>query len=221
MPEEELRHGSVLGLRRCPHCKVARPNLANKYELNTADHKSLLNRHWVVYVCTVCGGAVLAAGGVSETTGGGVRYNKITEIYPGESEVSEAVPDRARRFLTQAGETLHAPDGSVMVAASAVDAMLKEKGYKAGSLYSRIDKAVEGHVITREMAQWAHQVRLDANDPRHADEASAPHTLASAKLVYDFATALAEFLFVLPARVTRGVTASAPREDETPGTSTP
>ncbi len=182
--------------------------------LDTADHKQVVRRRWQVYVCTVCGGAVLAGAKIISAGGHAVVSGFISEIYPGESELSEAIPDRARSFLSQARESLHAPDGSVMVAASAVDAMLKAKGFRDGSLYSRIDKAAEDHVITKEMAQWAHQVRLDANDPRHADETASPHTLASAKLVYDFATALAEFLFVLPARVTRGVTASAPIEDE-------
>lgn len=51
-----------------------------------------------------------------------------------------------------------------MLAASAVDALLKLKGYTAGSLYARIEKAAEDHVITQDMAKWAHEVRLDAND---------------------------------------------------------
>ena len=42
--------------------------------------------------------------------------------------------------------------------------MLKAKDYTEGSLYSRIDKAVEDRLITKEMAAWAHEVRLDAND---------------------------------------------------------
>jgi len=54
------------------------------------------------------------------------------------------------------------------------------------------------------MKQWAHQVRLDANEPRHADEKK-PATLEDAKRSVAFTTALAEFLYVLPARVTRGI----------------
>lgn len=98
-----------------------------------------------------------------------------------------------------------------MVASSAVDAMLKAKGYKdkEKSLYSRIDKAAENGTITKDMAKWAHQVRLDANPPRHADEEVPPHTTESARLAVEFAEALAEFMFVLPARVTRGVAESA------------
>jgi len=55
------------------------------------------------------------------------------------------------------------------------------------------------------MAQWAHDIRLDANDQRHADEAASLPTDADTKKCVDFAMALAQFLFVLPARVQRGL----------------
>jgi len=92
-----------------------------------------------------------------------------------------------------------------MLTASAVDAMLKAKGYSEGSLYIRIDKASKDHLITEEMAKWAHAVRLDANDQRHADEGSELPTEADAKRSIDFATSLAMFLFTLPARVSKGL----------------
>ena len=95
-----------------------------------------------------------------------------------------------------------------MLAASAVDAMLKAKGYKDGSLYQRIKEAAVGHIITADMATWAHQVRLDANDQRHADESASFPTREEAQRSLDFALALAEILFVLPTRVTRGINES-------------
>jgi hypothetical protein len=128
----------------------------------------------------------------------------VTEIYPKLDRVDANVPDVAREYLRQAVESLHAPAGAVMLAASSVDAMLKSKGYKEASLYARIDKAKDDHLITTDMAAWAHEVRLDANDQRHADENTVLSTESDARRVVEFAKALAEFLFVLPARVTRG-----------------
>ena len=92
-----------------------------------------------------------------------------------------------------------------MLAASSVDAMLKEKGYRDGSLYLRIGKAVEDNLLTSEMATWAHEVRLDANDKRHADNNAALPNEDDAQKVLDFATAIAEYLFVLPAKIQRGL----------------
>ena len=92
-----------------------------------------------------------------------------------------------------------------MLAASAVDAMLKAKGYTEGSLYSRIDKALADHLITPGMSMWAHKVRLDANDQRHADEDASLPDGDDARRSIDFAVALGQFVFALPARVDQGV----------------
>jgi len=83
--------------------------------------------------------------------------------------------------------------------------MLKEKEYTDGSLYDRIDKAAKKHLITDEMAKWAHQIRLDANDQRHAEKYAELPTEEEGRLVFDFAIAFAEYLFVLPSKVSRGI----------------
>ncbi len=80
-----------------------------------------------------------------------------------------------------------------MLAASAVDAMLKAKGHTEGNLYPRIQKATEDHFITGEMAQWAHEVRLEANDPRHADISNPLPSQEDAARSIDFVQALGSF----------------------------
>src|SRR5207237_6885521 len=125
--------------------------------------------------------------------------------YPSSNAISDTIPEKDRAFLEQSRNSLSSPAGAVMLAASAVDAMLKAKNLKDGSLYSRIDKASADHLITTEMAKWAHDVRLDANDQRHADDAAPLPMPDDAKRALEFALALAEFIFVLPARVQRGI----------------
>lgn len=92
-----------------------------------------------------------------------------------------------------------------MLCASAIDAMLKEKGYINGSLNQRIKLAAKEHLLTESMADWAHDVRLDANVQRHADVGAELPTTKEAEKSIEFAIALAEYLFVLPARVQRGI----------------
>ncbi|KAJ0346998.1 hypothetical protein COL154_013858 [Colletotrichum chrysophilum] len=87
-----------------------------------------------------------------------------------------------------------------MLCAWAVDAMHKIKGYADGSLYARIEKAATDHLITTDMATWAHEVRLDANGQRHADQAEELPDQQDASRAIDFSKALAEFLFILPSR---------------------
>jgi len=187
-----------LVISRCPHCSVADPNLFKQHHLETYDHTSANKRIWAIYTCGRCGGIV---------TAWAANHNQeVREYFPSSKSIKEDIPERPRAFLQQALESLHAPAGAVMLAASAVDSMLKLKGYKDGSLYARIEKAAEDHSITQDMATWAHEVRLDANDQRHADEAANLPSPEDAKRVIDFATALAEILFVLPSRVQRGIT---------------
>jgi len=188
---------SQLIIERCPHCNVAKPNMSEVWRDRTTDYADRNSRSWSVYHCKTCGGLILAW--AWQPSG------KIMDSYPSVKGVDSAVPPRARDYLQQAIDSLNAPAGAVMLAASSVDAMLKEKGYSDGNLNSRINKASADHLITDDMAQWAHEVRLDANDQRHADPAASLPTPADAKRCIDFTEALGMFLFVLPAMVTRGL----------------
>ncbi len=192
-----MKHGIQLPLDRCPHCNVAKPLLKRVWTAESVDHAGKNKRYWATYQCASCGGVVLA---VSDRT----REYPITNMWPAPQIVADEVPERAREFLSQAISSLHAPAGAIMLTASAVDAMLKDKGLKEGSLNARIDAAAKAHLITAEMAKWAHDIRLDANDQRHADETAPLPSAADAAKSVAFASALAQFLYVLPARVERG-----------------
>ncbi|MCW2362675.1 MULTISPECIES: DUF4145 domain-containing protein [Sphingobium] len=125
----------------------------------------------------------------------------IFQIHPEMEVVSDVLPLRAKKFLQQAIESRHAPDGALMLAASAIDAMLKEMSYKDGSLYSRIETATRDGVLTAEMREWAHEIRLSANEPRHADDDFEGATPEDAEQVIEFSKALGQYLFELPAKV--------------------
>jgi hypothetical protein len=196
-----------LDLPRCPHCGVSAPNLAFSYQFLLVDFEGR-QKFWRAYSCGRCAGVVIARAEGWD--------REVMELFPGPSvEVGDDIPERARAFLTQAIESTCAPSGAVMLAASAVDAMLKAKNLKTGSLFERISKAAEQHLITIEMAQWAHDIRLDANDQRHADEDAALPTSDDSKRAVEFALALAQFMFVLPARVKRGIQSATARDKVT------
>ena len=194
-----------LDLKRCPHCAVNLPFLTSVWEAKTTDHSCRNPRVWCAYKCQNCGGIVTAWAQQKGQT--------AIQVFPRAGRVDEALPEPARNYLAQALDSLHAPAGATMLAASAVDAMLKGKGYTKGVLNIRIDKAAEDHLITEGMAKWAHQVRLDANDPRHADTGNPLPTEADARQSCEFAAALGDFLFVIPSRVTRGIKESTNQGD--------
>lgn len=196
-----IRLQEQLRLDRCPHCGVDRPNLPKIWESQTTNSEGTNKRLWRMYACARCGGV---------TTAYAKEPDQYTDgIFPyDEGKESKDIPSKPRAFLEQAIASIHAPAGAVMLAASSVDAMLKEKGYVDGTLYMRIDKAAADNLITVSMAKWAHRVRLDANDQRHADKAAVLPTEHDAKRSIQFTRALAEFLFVLPAWVEAGLAAT-------------
>lgn len=126
---------------------------------------------------------------------------------PKSDEAAGELPRRAQGYLGEAIRAMNggAPAAAIMACASAVDSMLKEKGFRTGSLYARIDEAAKKLVITGDMATWAHQVRLDANDQRHADEEAEIPAKPDAERCIKFVETLGEILFVLPTRVSRGI----------------
>jgi Domain of unknown function (DUF4145) len=189
--------GIELRIPRCPHCNVDNPSMTTRAGFDTKDSEGRGKRTWRAYGCARCGGVVTACAPQEGMEVGG--------MFPQPVMVDLSISGKAHRFLTQAIHSIHAPAGAVMLAASAVDAMLKEKGYSDGSLYARINAAASDHLITKEMATWAHEVRLDANDQRHADSQADLPSEADAQRCVEFALALAQFLFVLPARVQRGL----------------
>ena len=186
-----------LDLDRCPHCNIDQPNLIVNSSFATTAITPPIQRHWKVYVCKRCGG-VVTAWSFSET-------GDAHEVFPRPQGVPSQIPEPAKSYIAQAIDSRHSPAGAVMLAASAIDAMLKAKSYREGSLFSRIDKAAADHLITAEMARWAHNVRLDANEPRHADDESPLPSHDDGQRSISFALALAELLFVLPSTVSRGI----------------
>jgi len=186
-----------LELKRCPHCYIANPNIKKVHEFSTSNANKTFQRTWITYVCQSCGGAIIGSRTSSSSS--------ALELFPRLKAVDESIPEKAKEFLSQSLETIHAPAGSIMLSATSIDAMLKEKGYKDGSLYKRIKQAAKEHLITEGMSEWANQIRLEANDQRHADENAALPTEEDAKRIIDFAFALGEFLYVLPNRVENAI----------------
>ena len=66
--------------------------------------------------------------------------------------------------------------------------------------------------LAEDMANWGHHVRLEANDSRHPETEKTAPTQEDAEQSLEFVLALAEILFALPARVTRGLAQTQTQE---------
>jgi Domain of unknown function (DUF4145) len=179
-----------LDLDSCPHCGRAHPTitLPNNQPHWIRFKGALGNEHmWGVYACTTCGNLVLAKAI-------GQAASPVIAVYPAPKSVAEELPDEPKRFLEEAVTCLHAPSAAILCCASAVDAMLKAKGYEKGWLKDRVNEAVAKGLLTEEMGTWAHHIRLEANDQRHADKNAKPPTREDAEQSIEFTEALGEIL---------------------------
>lgn len=197
--------GKQLNLEKCPHCRRQHPRLDYVYS-----HSNIFaqwpradggKRHsWGVYVCYSCSGHIVVRGQQDRLENGEYGIS-VEAIFPRPKSVHDSIEGPAAKFLSQALDTLHAPDACVLMCAASIDAMLKEKDLVKGNLHSRIREAVKTHLIPKSLGDWAHQVRLDANRPRHADETNANVTPEEAERAVAFAEAMGQYLFVLPSLI--------------------
>lgn len=200
---------------RCPHCSIATPNLVAVWvsEGATTTSDGTPTQNWGCYKCDACGSVVAARALLSSKT----KQFETNLVIPSAREAHEDLPSGARSYLQQAFDTLHAPDAAAVMAGSAVDAMLKAKGFSdKSSLYTRIDQALEANILTQGMAEWAHSVRLGSNRPRHADNERPHVSPEEAKQSVEFAEALGSFLFVLTAKIERGIAQAAEASSNAP-----
>src|SRR5688572_28133622 len=126
-----LTAGNELPLDRCPHCGISRPRISLLQPWITAPYTGG-QRWWKVYQCSTCGGVV--------TVQSSVENGPVVAMFPQGRTIDESIPDRARRHLREAMDTLSSPGASIVASASAVDAMLKARNYRESRLYARIDQ---------------------------------------------------------------------------------
>lgn len=201
-------------LSRCLQCGVSKPNLILLkivYAIEGIMQNGASAPAWTIYQCNSCYEICcfktllpIAQNSTAAREQLNLIRPPILESMPSSSEDFSDWPENARKYAIQAIECINAPDGAVMLAGSAVDAMLKSKGFNEGSVYTRISSAVSAGILTPEMGDWAHEVRLASNNPRHADLESPHASKQEAKSVLEFVKALGMFLYTLPARVEQG-----------------
>jgi hypothetical protein len=216
-----LANGSIkyLDLSRCPQCGIANPTMEMMYrspvlkgKLNTSE------RAYVMWMCTTCGDCIMSRYYAELDINVGDNVLRMNGLWPVSTTVSSTIPQPAGRYLQQAMDSLAAPDGATMLAASAILAMLKAKGHKSSQLFEAINLAIKAKELTPELAAWAHKLRLDANDPRHADDNSPHRSVEEARELVAFATMLAEIWFVLPTKIQALSHVQVGTEGETPET---
>ena len=106
-------------------------------------------------------------------------------------------PGNVALFFEQAMDNLPKNwDAAGSMFRKALDTGLKSKFPEiTGKMSARINEAAAQQKLTPELAEWAHQIRLDGNDAAHEEE---PFEEEDAKKLCDFTRLVFYYLFTLP-----------------------
>ncbi len=190
----------------CPRCGVKRVAFTVKGEWRYEEYPP---RWDTLAVCGHCRRGivatfevVLASDSPMETrtlSSESYRLLAIAPKPPG-TRAPPHTPDTVAEFFRQGADNLpRNPDAAGAMFRKALEVGLKDK-YPAleGSLKKRIDKAAADDYLTRDLADWANQIRLDGNEAVHGE---APLSREDASRLHEFTKLVFWYLFTLPGRL--------------------
>ncbi|TQV80341.1 DUF4145 domain-containing protein [Denitrobaculum tricleocarpae] len=110
------------------------------------------------------------------------------------------LPEAVRSAFSQGCEILQAsPNGSVALFRRALELGLNRMlGKSKDRLVKKIDKAAENSLVTPDLAEWAHGIRLEGNEALHDDY---EYSALEAEEVRDFAQMMLTYIFTMPETV--------------------
>jgi uncharacterized protein YutE (UPF0331/DUF86 family) len=111
-----------------------------------------------------------------------------------------SIPEMIRTCLLEARKCLHATayTACVAMAGRGIEAMCKHFGAKKETLFDGLKELHERGVIDKRLYEWGDELRKHRNLAAHASGAA--FNLVDAKDLYEFATAICEYVFVLTAK---------------------
>lgn len=193
--------------RECPYCHTkAQFNFASNKEpvvthsarVNPVDEKSSMQRNDIaMYKCCVCGGPLFIRAYGTQTS--------QLEVYPVNiPTASTDIPEKIRNIYLEALRcfSVHAWNATATMCRRAVQECILEKGGTGKMLYNQIDDLATKRVITEDIKEWAHELRILGRDAAHAD---VPTDVGEkeAKFAVEFTEELLNYVYVLKARLTR------------------
>lgn len=135
------------------------------------------------------------------------KWGNVRSIYPNASQIKapEATPERISKFFIEAQENFQRGnfETSVGLARKVIDLATHYLGVSAdisvSNLSARINRLRDNSMLTADMADWAHIVRLDGNESVHTDE---EFTSKETEEILDFTETFLLYAFTLPSMVT-------------------
>ena len=121
----------------------------------------------------------------------------------GKPEPSENWPPEVQRYWTQAKDSLKNEnwDAAAVMARSALQIALRNKGAKGGNLKGEIEDLTKNGVLHPLMKDWSTEVRQLGNDSAHPKPSAPPTEPKDARDIVQFLDFLLMYLYDLPKKI--------------------
>lgn len=134
------------------------------------------------------------------------QWGIVRKVYPValEHKAPLATPERVSKFFIEAKQNLERGNYETVVglARKVIDIATHNLGVAAdisiNNLSARINRLKDNNLLTADMAEWAHIVRLDGNESVHTDEI---FTASEAKEILDFTETFLLYSYTLPSMI--------------------
>ena len=191
----------------CPHCQ-ARVNgevlrLKAHYEGEDGDPFPTSGYQVGLLNCPECKHVLVAhqtlvKPGGFDSTEEPDEWSSAVRVWPDPvSQLANSIPESVRACLLEAYKCLHATAYTACVAMSgrAIEAMCRHFSTKRDMLFEGLKELHERGVIDKRLYEWGDELRKHRNLAAHAS--GVKFNLTDAKDLYDFSTAICDYVFVL------------------------
>jgi len=187
----------------CPHCGVY-----STFRVS-AEHK---NEYWGGYAqilnCNYCHQHVYVVLGekiTEDSRGNKISQEVIVESYPKRvPKMHESITKNIADDYIEAIKCLDvgANKGAIAMCRRALQSSALEKGASKDKLIDQIDELWEKGIITKDIREWAHEIRLSGNIGAHPNEDGLMNVTAEdAKGMIEFLERYFEYVYVMPYKV--------------------
>ena len=180
----------------CPYCKTRHVS----FEIRASHHRKITTGPFECYALVVCGFCDRSALAVFRGPDQGriLELRFLEALHPS-MDVSppKYLPTSVERCYVEAVTIVGtASEAAGMMFRKTLEVALKTiRPEDQGNLKNRIDEAAKAGAITKDLAEWAHRIRLDGNEAAHEDK---PISSDDLEALHHFTELVLLYLFTLP-----------------------
>jgi hypothetical protein len=186
----------------CPHCGVY-----STFKVSAEYGNEYWGGFAKILLCDHCSKLVYVVLGARPIPRGQTASEEIKDYYPKRKpKLEDSIPKRVASDYVEAIKCFDvgAEKASAAMCRRALQNSIIEKGAKKGKLVDQIDELFEKQIITKDIKDWAHEIRLTGNVGAHPDEDGLQDVSPKeAKELLEFMEEYLNYVYVMPDKVAK------------------